>query len=572
MEQNPNLPVATSETSDVRLPLAAVGELPGAPEASIDERLAVLGIANSLASLDGGENRGEQLMHARTTAVIARQFDTDRTEKTASLRINLVDTFLRDGHFDTIFPGLAVPTQTFLAQCVGYELLQVQEEHAQLQQGALTSAKARPSVVTDLEGVVATLDQEMQPLARAPRTNPQVRAAIAKSVADAHVTAPQATALLAYLNGPRTQETIEELVGVRLPDLTKLLTHLNEKSGGLLGLYGVQGIAISEKEKRIRNRIGRPLPFESTDEIEKLLNDIIAERESGHRQPLLDKKAAVEQAKIIERGVAARAVLMHRKTNSPEPPPLQTRLTDEKLAEYEALGTQAFKDFIAANYGLAVKFGRRRAAHLRSSLSFDPLLRPALKGVVRAVCKFDYGRGKRFSTYAVPWISRMVSDEIFKQDWQVDYDTGGRIISIAYHTGKLTTALQREPTPKELAKACKLSVEELQFTQVTHSNIVHRLATPRGEERAPENPSPDVPARKDVSPQTERIIYNAVEDDKMAIALIEFVQNGSNYHAAAHVLNLSVGTVRRRVRAAIKQLGESYASPEMLLRTLAPED
>lgn len=124
------------------------------------------------------------------------------------------------------------------------------------------------------------------------------------------------------------------------------------------------------------------------------------------RTPLLDAAKEVELSQIIEAGVYARQILdgaIERKGKKP---------THEELEFLAAEGERAKEVFIRSNLRLVVAVARR---YPRSGLPLLDLIQEGNAGLVRAVEKFDYAKGFKFSTYATWWIRQAITRSIADQ-------------------------------------------------------------------------------------------------------------------------------------------------------------
>ncbi|MFJ2742752.1 RNA polymerase sigma factor RpoD/SigA [Streptomyces sp. NPDC087440] len=126
------------------------------------------------------------------------------------------------------------------------------------------------------------------------------------------------------------------------------------------------------------------------------------------RTPLLDAAKEVELSQTIEAGVYARQILDGEVEDSKE---AGVASREELEALYEA-GERAKDLFIRSNLRLVVAVARR---YPRSGLPLLDLIQEGNAGLVRAVEKFDYAKGFKFSTYATWWIRQAITRSIADQ-------------------------------------------------------------------------------------------------------------------------------------------------------------
>jgi RNA polymerase primary sigma factor len=141
--------------------------------------------------------------------------------------------------------------------------------------------------------------------------------------------------------------------------------------------------------------------------------------------------------------------------------PLLTAAEEVELAKRIERGDLAAKEqMINSNLRLVVSQARRYQGH---GLPMEDLVQEGMLGLIRAVEKFDWRRGFKFSTYGTLWI---------RQALQRGLQNHGRTIRLPVHVaqrqakvrkieGELGTKLAREPTDEEIAEAAKLPVEEV---------------------------------------------------------------------------------------------------------------
>ncbi|MCX4526333.1 MULTISPECIES: RNA polymerase sigma factor RpoD/SigA [unclassified Streptomyces] len=125
------------------------------------------------------------------------------------------------------------------------------------------------------------------------------------------------------------------------------------------------------------------------------------------RTPLLDAAKEVELSQIIEAGVYAQQILDGEIERKGGESPAR-----EELEALAAEGERAKEVFIRSNLRLVVAVARR---YPRSGLPLLDLIQEGNAGLVRAVEKFDYAKGFKFSTYATWWIRQAITRSIADQ-------------------------------------------------------------------------------------------------------------------------------------------------------------
>jgi RNA polymerase primary sigma factor len=236
----------------------------------------------------------------------------------------------------------------------------------------------------------------------------------------------------------------EEVGCVNLSAFTRLLTELELEDEEVSALYEqleTQGIELTDdcslpdvEETHFSNDVVAAM---TTDSLQLFLN------EAG-RYPLLTAAEEVELAKRIERG-----------------------------------DRQAKDRMINANLRLVVSIAKKYQGH---GLSLLDLIQEGIIGLIRAVEKFDWRRGFKFSTYATWWIRQAVQRGVANKSRtiRIPVHIVEREQKIARAERELTLKLERPPSDEEVAKTAKLSVKHVREVRAA-ARAVASLDKPLGE-------------------------------------------------------------------------------------------
>jgi RNA polymerase primary sigma factor len=192
--------------------------------------------------------------------------------------------------------------------------------------------------------------------------------------------------------------------------------------------------------------------------------------------PLLTARQEVEKAKRIEKGVFAVADIDKAEEQGKKIPAAEMR----RLKREEADGFLAKQELVEANLRLVVSIAKR---YVGRGMLFLDLIQEGNLGLIRAVEKFDYGKGFKFSTYATWWIRQAITRAIADQARTIRIpvhmvETINKLIRIQR---QLLQDLGREPSPEEIGEKMEMTADRVrEILKISQEPV--SLETPIGEE------------------------------------------------------------------------------------------
>src|SRR5712692_5259425 len=217
-----------------------------------------------------------------------------------------------------------------------------------------------------------------------------------------------------------------------------------------------------------------PSPRHDFKEEEAPHEDLVRQylREIG-QYPLLTDVDEVELAKAIEAGNAAEA-------NMAKP---KRKLTPKQREDHQKkidTGRAAKRRFIQSNLRLVVSIAKKYSA---AGLPLLDLIQEGNLGLMRAVEKFDYRRGFKFSTYATWWIRQAITRAIADKarTIRIPVHMVETLNQLARVSRALLEQLGREPSEEELAYGMGITVDKVQELKKISQQPVS-LESPIGEE------------------------------------------------------------------------------------------
>ncbi len=265
------------------------------------------------------------------------------------------------------------------------------------------------------------------------------------------------------------------------------------------------------------------------------------------RVPLLTTVEEVDLAKRLEAGNEARAELAR----------LEDDIDDVYRRELEAIvedGKAARDHLIKANTRLVVSIAKK---YMGRGVHFLDLIQEGNLGLMKAVEKFDYRRGYRFSTYATWWIRQTITRAIADQGRtiRVPVHMSDRIRRLYKTARQLEQEHGRKPTPEEIAARMDLEPRKVQW-MLKVSWRPMSLERPVGEEEDSElgsfiedltTPTPTQSAYQNLLREKVEEVLGTLSAREARILRLRFgLQNGRSY--TLEEVGQKFGLTRERIR------------------------
>jgi RNA polymerase primary sigma factor len=230
--------------------------------------------------------------------------------------------------------------------------------------------------------------------------------------------------------------------------------------------------ASAAKEAKVRRE---RLSSKLTDERGRLTTDLVSQYLTAIGEyDLLTAEQEVELAQQIETGEDAVVRLERRE--------FKDKREELELKRKMRLGREAKDAFLTANLRLVVANARRYAN--TSGIDFLDLIQEGNLGLIRAVEKFDWRKGFKFSTYATWWIRQAITRAIADKSRTVRipvhlHDT---LAAVRAAQASLKAELGRDPRPDEIAEEAGVTVDKVELALGVADTV--SLEQPIGEDGA----------------------------------------------------------------------------------------
>ena len=280
------------------------------------------------------------------------------------------------------------------------------------------------------------------------------------------------------------------------------------------------------------------------------------------QEPLLTADEEIDLAKRIERGRKARRTLERGTADLDKPQRIDMISVIENSQEArEHLGR--------ANTRLVVSIAKR---YMGQGLPFPDLIQEGNVGLMRAVDKYDYTRGNRFSTYATWWIRQAITRALAQKTRtiRIPLHMTERIRQM-YRTAQiLEQELGRRPTPEEIAEEMEIPAENVRGMMDASQHAI-ALERPVGDDGDSEfgdfiedqdTPEPGEAAAHHLLQETIEEVLSELTPRQAHILRLRFGLGGGEQHTLEEIAN-KFGLSRERIRQLEKEALRRLRHPRL---------
>lgn len=281
------------------------------------------------------------------------------------------------------------------------------------------------------------------------------------------------------------------------------------------------------------------------------------------QEPLLTAQDEIDLAKRIERGYKANERAEREDSGG------KSRRWQQSMRRLIFDGQSAREHLGRANTRLVVSIAKR---YMGQGLPFPDLIQEGNVGLMRAVDKYDYRRGNRFSTYATWWIRQAITRALAQKTRtiRIPLHMTERIRQMYRIAQDLEQSHGRRPTPEEIAEAMDLPPETVRSMMDASQHAI-ALERPVGEDGDSEfgdfiedqdTPSPVDSATQNLLEETIEEVLTELTPRQSHILRLRFGLGGGEPHTLEEIAN-KFGLSRERIRQLEKEALRRLRHPRL---------
>ncbi|XWX04362.1 sigma-70 family RNA polymerase sigma factor [Aggregatilineales bacterium SYSU G02658] len=281
------------------------------------------------------------------------------------------------------------------------------------------------------------------------------------------------------------------------------------------------------------------------------------------QEPLLSAEDEIDLAKRIERGRQA-----EKRLQMPDAATKSERWHQHMHALIRD-GQQSREHLGRANTRLVVSIAKR---YMGQGLPFPDLIQEGNVGLMRAVDKYDYQRGNRFSTYATWWIRQAITRALAQKTRtiRIPLHMTERIRQMYRIAQNIEQEMGRRPTPEEIADEMELPVETVRSMMDASQHAI-ALERPVGDDGDSEfgdfiedqdTPSPVDSATQHLLQETIEEVLSELTPRQSHILRLRFGLGGGEPHTLEEIAN-KFGLSRERIRQLEKEALRRLRHPRL---------
>jgi RNA polymerase primary sigma factor len=277
----------------------------------------------------------------------------------------------------------------------------------------------------------------------------------------------------------------------------------------------------------------------------------------------LTREEEISLAKKMEKGRKARQIMIEADGDV------------ENIGEIQEMireGKEAREYLIKANIRLVVSIAKK---YRQYGSSFLDLIQAGNVGLIRAVDKFDYSRGNRFSTYATWWIRRSVLRFLNQKERTIRLPNylSNRLRKVRHVTRDLSQQLGRQPTLDEISEHVEQTPDELRQL-IDYARLPISLDKPVGDDGETEllnfvendsEPTPFTSVQQTMLEEDIEFALDELSEREASIIKLRFGLEGNRSHTLKELGEI-FGVTRERIRQIQQKALRKLRSPQNQVR------